>query len=136
MTKLKNRVFSLCLVFALALSLTTVCFAAEYNFSSYKKSVDSNSWSYIGAATKGSATTDGELKITKIYDADGNESSLFSQVYAKATTDGTSTLVTKGDWYDVPIPSAYQAAGKSVSLYCMGHIPWLDCKISGYWNVH
>lgn len=78
----------------------------------------------------------GELKITKMYDADGNETSLYSQVYAKATSSGTSTLVTSGSWYDVPIPSSFQAASKSVSLYCKGHIPWIDCKISGYWNVH
>ena len=52
------------------------------------------------------------------------------------TSSGTSTLVTSGSWYDVPIPSSFQAASKSVSLYCKGHIPWIDCKISGYWNVH
>ena len=106
------------------------------DFSNLKKSVDSNSWSYIGSATKDSATENGELKITKMYDADGNETSLYSQVYAKATSSGTSTLVTSGSWYDVPIPSSFQAASKSVSLYCKGHIPWIDCKISGYWNVH
>ena len=136
MTKIKKRILSLSLVFILALSLSTVCFASEYNFTNLKLSVDSNSWSYIGSATKSSTTTDGELKITKIYDADGNESFMYTQVYAKATSDGISTLVTKGEWCDVPIPSAYQSTGQSVSLYCKGHIPWLDCKISGYWNVH
>lgn len=97
-------------------------------------------WSSVleiySSATKDSATENGELKITKMYDADGNETSLYSQVYAKATSSGTSTLVTSGSWYDVPIPSSFQAASKSVSLYCKGHIPWIDCKISGYWNVH
>lgn len=117
-------------------ALSSVCFAEEFDFSNLKKSVDSNSWSYIGSATKDSATENGELKITKMYDADGNETSLYSQVYAKATSSGTSTLVTSGSWYDVPIPSSFQAASKSVSLYCKGHIPWIDCKISGYWNVH
>lgn len=124
------------LVLALMVALSSVCFAEEFDFSNLKKSVDSNSWSYIGSATKDSATENGELKITKMYDADGNETSLYSQVYAKATSSGTSTLVTSGSWYDVPIPSSFQAASKSVSLYCKGHIPWIDCKISGYWNVH
>lgn len=153
---LKKRIIPLILLLAMLLSLsayaasprvmtilpaisfdgTTVCFAEEFNFSNLKKSVDSNSWSYIGSATKDSATENGELKITKMYDADGNETSLYSQVYAKATSSGTSTLVTSGSWYDVPIPSSFQAASKSVSLYCKGHIPWIDCKISGYWNVH
>lgn len=77
-------------------ALSSVCFAEEFDFSNLKKSVDSNSWSYIGSATKDSATENGELKITKMYDADGNETSLYSQVYAKATSSGTSTLVTSG----------------------------------------
>lgn len=135
MSKIKNRILSLSLVLILAFSLTTVCFAAGYDFYNLKKPVDSNSWSYIGSATKASTTANGELTITKIYDADGNESSMYTQVYAKATADGTSTLVRKGSAYYVPIPSAYQSAGKSVSLYCMGHIPWIDCMISGYWDV-
>lgn len=135
MAKIEKRFLSFGLVLALMVALSSVCFAEEFNFSNLKKSVDSNSWSYIGSATKDSATENGELKITKMYDADGNETSLYSQVYAKATSSGTSTLVTSGSWYDVPIPSSFQAASKSVSLYCKGHIPWIDCKISGYWNV-
>ena len=136
MAKIEKRFLSFGLVLALMVALSSVCFAEEFNFSNLKKSVDSNSWSYIGSATKDSATENGELKITKMYDADGNETSLYSQVYAKATSSGTSTLVTSGSWYDVPIPSSFQGASKSVSLYCKGHIPWIDCKISGYWNVH
>lgn len=136
MFRMKKRLYALVMAFTLMVSMSCVCYAAEYNFSGYKKSVDSNSWTYIGSATKDSTTTYGELKVTKMYDASGNLSSWYSQVYAKATSNGTSTLVTKGSWYTIPIPSSYQAAGKSVSLYCMGHDPSLDCKISGYWNVH
>lgn len=120
MAKIEKRFLSFGLVLALMVALSSVCFAEEFNFSNLKKSVDSNSWSYIGSATKDSATENGELKITKMYDADGNETSLYSQVYAKATSSGTSTLVTSGSWYDVPIPSSFQAASKSVSLYCKG----------------
>lgn len=116
MAKIEKRFLSFGLVLALMVALSSVCFAEEFNFSNLKKSVDSNSWSYIGSATKDSATENGELKITKMYDADGNETSLYSQVYAKATSSGTSTLVTSGSWYDVPIPSSFQAASKSVSL--------------------
>ena len=113
MAKIEKRFLSFGLVLALMVALSSVCFAEEFNFSNLKKSVDSNSWSYIGSATKDSATENGELKITKMYDADGNETSLYSQVYAKATSSGTSTLVTSGSWYDVPIPSSFQAASKS-----------------------
>lgn len=120
MAKIEKRFLSFGLVLALMVALSSVCFAEEFDFSNLKKSVDSNSWSYIGSATKDSATENGELKITKMYDADGNETSLYSQVYAKATSSGTSTLVTSGSWYDVPIPSSFQAASKSVSLYCKG----------------
>lgn len=94
MAKIEKRFLSFGLVLALMVALSSVCFAEEFNFSNLKKSVDSNSWSYIGSATKDSATENGELKITKMYDADGNETSLYSQVYAKATSSGTSTLVT------------------------------------------
>ncbi|MDR2044971.1 MAG: hypothetical protein LBQ15_11570 [Clostridium sp.] len=134
--KVMKHFLSMSLVLALVFVMPSVCFAAEYDFSSVKKSVDSNSWSYIGSATKDKAGSVGEIKVTKMYDADGNESSSYSQVYAKATGNGTSKLVTKGSWYEVAIPAASQSQGSSVGLYCQGHTPWLDCKISGYWNVH
>lgn len=35
----------------------------------------------------------------------------------------------------VAIPDAYQAAGKSVSLYCKGNNPKFDCYITGTWSV-
>ena len=76
MAKIEKRFLSFGLVLALMVALSSVCFAEEFNFSNLKKSVDSNSWSYIGSATKDSATENGELKITKMYDADGDETSL------------------------------------------------------------
>lgn len=73
-----------CLFLALALvfAMSSVCFAAEFNFSTQKKDVDSNSYSYIGSAKKDSTTDYAELKLTKIYKANGDDSS-YSYVYAK-----------------------------------------------------
>ena len=136
MSLLKKRVVMVAVALSLTLSMSYPCYVAEYNFSDQKKFVDSNNWTYIGSATKDSTTSYGELKITQMYNTDDTINYAFSQVYAKATSSGTSILVTKGSWQTVPIPSSYQSAGKSVALYCMGHNPSLDCKISGFWNVH
>lgn len=65
MAKIEKRFLSFGLVLALMVALSSVCFAEEFNFSNLKKSVDSNSWSYIGSATKDSATENGELKSPK-----------------------------------------------------------------------
>ena len=120
MAKIEKRFLSFGLVLALMVALSSVCFAEEFDFSNLKKSVDSNSWSYIGSATKDSATENGELKITKMYDADGNETSLYSQVYAKATSSGTSTLVTSGSWYDVPFPPLFRQLAKVLACTARG----------------
>lgn len=132
---MKKRFLSLALIGTFILTFSSVCYAGEYNFSNKKHSVDSNTWSYVGSAMKDSDTEYAELKITKIYDANGLDSN-YTYIYAKATVNGTSTLIKKGDWRQVPIPSDYQKKGKGIMLYCMGHDPKLDCQISGYWNVH
>lgn len=134
MLKNVRRFLLMGIVLAFVLSMSSICFAAETSFS--KKSVDSNTWTFICSAKKDGSTTYGELKLTNIYKADGTSSSTYSTVKAKASEDGTSTKATKGTWTNIPLPAYYQSAGKGVSLYCMGNTPWLDCKISGYWNVH
>ena len=48
MAKIEKRFLSFGLVLALMVALSSVCFAEEFDFSNLKKSVDSNSWSYIG----------------------------------------------------------------------------------------
>lgn len=128
-----KRFVSMLLCVAMFFSMAQLSFAAESEFS--KKPVDSNSWSFVLGATKAKKGSTAALKITKIYDADGNNSS-YTHVKAKASKDGTSTKVKKGKWVDLTIPSKYRAKGSSVSLYCMGNDPSLDCKISGCWNVH
>lgn len=52
MAKIEKRFLSFGLVLALMVALSSVCFAEEFNFSNLKKSVDSNSWSYIGSADR------------------------------------------------------------------------------------
>ena len=120
MAKIEKRFLSFGLVLALMVALSSVCFAEEFDFSNLKKSVDSNSWSYIGSATKDSATENGELKITKMYDADGNETSLYSQVYAKATSSGTSTLVTSGSCTMFPFPPLFRQLAKVLACTARG----------------
>lgn len=132
--KVMKRLFSISFVFVLILSASIGCFAGEQSF--LLRFVDSNQWSYITAATKDRNGTYGEIKVDAIYDADVSLDNNYSKVYAKATTDGTSTLVNRGEWVEVAIPSGYQSAGTEVKLYCMGHTPWLDCYINGLWNVH
>lgn len=122
-------------VLVMVLLFSGSCFAGEYNFANTMKFVDSNSYTYIGKATKDSNTNYGEVKILNIYKADGSSSG-YQQVYARATTIGIVRLVTKGSWYNLTLPSSYRTAGSKVGLYCMGHDPSLDCKITGYWNVH
>lgn len=100
-----------------------------------KKAVDSNSYTYITGATKETTTTYAGVQISDIYKADGSSSS-YNNVYVKACTTGYGLSATKGRYLDLTIPSGYRAAGSYVTLYAKGNVPWLDCKISGYWIVH
>lgn len=129
---LKSKISGLLAVLIIVSSIT-VAYAAETTFT--KRLVDSNSYSYITAATKETTSTTAAVNITDIYKADGSASS-YTTVYVKATTTGTGSSVVKGSSYDIAIPSGYQAKGSYVSMYSQGNTPWLDCQISGYWNVH
>ena len=73
-------------------------------------------------SNKGFGREDCVLSVTQIYDSN-REASLYQKVYAKATSSGTSVSASKGSVTSVAIPDAYQAAGKSVSLYCKGNNP-------------
>ena len=130
---MKKKIFSTILFIVFVLSMSTVCFAAETSFT--KKDVDSNSFTFICRATKESTSSTASVKITDIYTASGGAST-YVQVIARACSDGSVRLVTRGIWADLPIPSAYQGKGSSVPLYCTGRTPFLDCQVSGYWNVH
>ncbi len=134
MKKIKYFVsLGLATVSAMAMSIT--CFAAESNFSDQKKFVDSNSYTFITSAKNDDINTTPEVKITAIYDADKNDSD-YKQIYVQATSIGTETLVTKGSWIEVPIPTDKNVKGNTISLYGKGHNPKYDCYVSGLWNVH
>ena len=120
-------------VIVIAMSIT--CIAAESNFSNEKKFVDSNTYTSITYAVRDDVNSTPEVKITAIYDADKQDSN-YKQIYVKASSFGTETLVTKGKWMDVPIPSIVNIKGNNIYLYGKGHNPSLDCYVSGYWNVH
>lgn len=132
----RKRILTLCLAVVMVVSLASVCFAASVDFtsSSKMKFVDSNTWTYVCAATKDSAGKTASLSVNQIYDSN-REASLYQKVYAKATSSGTSVSASKGSVTSVAIPDAYQAAGKSVSLYCKGNNPKFDCYITGTWSI-
>lgn len=129
-----KKKMSVLLVLLMVFSIAGTCFAGELSFK--MKHVDSNSWSPIGNARKDESGTYGELKITKIYNDKQEESSTYFYVKAKATPTGSPDTARKGTWCTLSIPSNYQAAGDLVPLYCQGNISFLDCYITGYWNVH
>ena len=131
MKRLKLRVSAICII-CLSIIMTSICFANELSFN--RKFVDSNQYTTIGSATKSANGTYGEIKVQTIYNANLVDSG-YQQVYAKVL-NGSAVLITRGSWYTVPIPSAYQHAGSNVLLKCKGHNPALDCYITGYWNVH
>lgn len=131
----KKMKLTLCAILMI-ISSCKVCLAGEYDFSNIRKHVDSNSFSYIGVATKDSTSSTAALKVTRMYNPGGGENYSFKKLYARATDTGNSTYVTKGKWVDITIPSSYRKVGSRVRLYCKGNNPSLDCDISGYWNVH
>ena len=121
--KKQSKVLSVVLTVALAISMTSVCFAEAKTFT--KVNVDSNSYSSETAT----------VNITDIYKANGDPSN-YRRVNAKATSTGTPENIEKGSDYELDIPSSYQGKGSMVTLYCMGNDPALDCKISGRFNAY
>lgn len=130
--KLENIIIGAVVGFMI-IATTVATNAAETQFSA--KFVDSNQYTYVCTAQQYSYSDDAALKITQIYKADGSASN-YKRVYCKSLLIGSAVLVEKGTWYDIPIPESLKGAGKNNDLYAMGHDPSLDCKISGYWNVH
>ncbi len=133
--KKKKLFFTLGVAMILAMAIGITCFAAESNFSDEKIFVDSNQYTYITSAVKDNANSTPEVKITAIYDANKNDSD-YRQIYVRGTSIGTSILVSKGSWVEVPIPSGANRVGNNILLYGKGHNPSLDCYVSGYWNAH
>ena len=132
----RKRILTLCLSVVMVVSLASVCFAASFDFtsSSDMKFVDSNAWTYVCAEKKDSAGKTASLSVNQIYNSNC-EPSLYQKVHAKATSSGTSVSASKGSVTSVAIPDAYQAAGKSVPLYCKGNNLKFDCYITGTWSV-
>lgn len=119
---------------AIMILSSSISMAAEATMT--KRHVDSNTYDVIANARKDMQTNYGEVKITEIYTADGDISS-YEAIYVKAcSADASRATATKGTWVLVPIQSAYQSPGVNVPLYGKGRNPALDCKVSGYWNVH
>lgn len=133
--KKRSFFFTLGVAMILAMAIGITCFAAESNFSNEKIFVDSNQYTYITSAVKDNVNSTPEVKITAIYDADKNDSD-YRQIYVRGTSIGTSILVSKGSWVEVPIPAGANIVGNNILLYGKGHNPSLDCYVSGYWNVH
>ena len=130
--KLEN-IFAGVITGLVIIGTTVATNAAETQFTA--KYVESDKYTYVCTAQQYSYSDYAAVKITQIYKADGSKSN-YQQVYCKSMLIGEYKLVDKGCWEDLRIPDSVKGAGKSNDLYAMGHNPSLDCKISGYWNVH
>ena len=128
--KFTRYILAFCLI---ALVLCTAALAKEVEYS--KKLVNGNDYTYVTQATKETRSSTAAVHITNIDKADGYDS-LYSYLWVKATSDGTGTQIVKGSSYDIAIPSSYQAKGSIVEMYAKGNIQFLDCTITGYWNVN
>lgn len=141
-----NRKGLVALVLAWLLMSTTACAGsgtAPVNFE--KEEVDSNQWVPVTSVVKKTEGSVAEIMITDMYkmdvgtdgeETDMEQAALYRQVYVKAGENGSPKLVEKGKWYTLVIPSEYRNAGDRVPLYAMGNSTWIDCCISGYWDVH
>ncbi|MBD5553788.1 MAG: hypothetical protein HDQ95_00155 [Roseburia sp.] len=98
-----------------------------------KEYVDSNEWTYICYSIRSSRTTDLEVKISKIYKADGSDSNYKKvKVYCSGGGYDFSTKIAQLNTtvsYEVPV--GYGASGTTYKLYAMGNDPSLDCQITG-----
>lgn len=130
----RNKLASCFFIFCLtALVLCTAALAKEVEYS--KKLVNGNEYTYVTKATKETRSSTAAVHVTNIDKADGYDS-IYTYLWVRATSDGSGTQIAKGSSYDIAIPSAYQAKGKTVEMYAKGNVPFLDCTITGYWNVH
>ena len=126
------KIFTL-LTLVFTMLTATVCSAKEAVIS--KAYVDSNTYSNIANAVKDTTTNNAVFNLTAIYKADGTASN-YRKVYARANSNGIEYSVSVGDYCSMTIPAGSRSAGRRVYLYCKGNDPSLDCKVSGYWNVH
>lgn len=131
-TKLRTVVLTLCLVVLMA-SMAVSVLGTEVTFT--QAYVDSNQYSFITSGYKERDTKTIDVYISAIYKYDYSNSNYW-RVYARATGSGTRTLVFKGEHNDVDLPEKSRKAGSYIALYLMGHDPSLDCRVTGYVNIH
>ena len=131
-TKLRTVVLTLCLVVLMAsMAVSVLCAGAVFS----NRFVYGGSFGYVASGTKELETSTAAVYISQIYKADGSSSDYW-RLYAKATSGGTSTKITKGKSCDIEIPGMYQKAGSYVALYLKGHDSNLNCIVDGSWTVH
>jgi hypothetical protein len=124
---------SLLLGIAMVLLSTAVAFAATTGFS--KKYVDSNTYGDIVSGKKDKAGSVATAYISKIYKADGKDSS-YSCVKVKVKNGSGEYTSYKKTSCDMALYPDYQVKGKSLTLRAKGNNPFLDCMISGDFNAH
>lgn len=131
---MKRKIFLIpVLVLCFTFMMSSVCFAEAVIFT--KALVDSNSYTPIAIAKKYQYTDTASVIVSEIYTADGLTPA-YNQVYLKAMPEGKEKLVEKMHSYNLEIPAVYRNAGSDVMLYGMGHLSWLDCRVTGRWDVH
>ncbi len=133
MNNKKNKLLEGLSVMVLCVLMFTCCAkATEVYFYQY---VDSNVWTYTTTATKQFDSATAQVYVIDLLKADGSSSN-YSLIKAKATANRAASIIPKGSYRLIPIPTAYQSSGSHVSLYLMGANPALDCIATGLWDVH
>lgn len=131
-----KKLFAVITASVLALSLSTVAFAASKDVT--YKFVDSNSYTFVDSVTKASKTSYASVKITKFYKADGNPTDDYSKAYFQLGSNGgqadavscsidtTKKLTLKG---------TYNQKGKTLNFYAKGNNASLDCYVDATLNA-
>ena len=130
---MKKKVFVTMLTLAVMLSSSVVCYAAGTGFT--RKFVDSNQWTHIEYDLKEGNSLMGKVRISTLYDANGNYASNYKYLRVSAGQPGGSTIAERGVWTSLSYPAAAQMQGQYVPLYGMGNNPSLDCYASGTWDA-
>ncbi len=131
-----KKLISMLLV-VLTLSCTLVCYASEYIAS--KQFVDSNTFTYLGKASKENYSSYATVRITDIYDANmkiSNYSRVYTQIRCYNSIAASAKIIQKGVWTDITIEPQFRSSGNVLQYYCMGNNSSLDCYITGTFISH
>ena len=129
MRKVNHSVISFLVVVLLIFSCTITAFAVEDSYTN--KYVSLSSFTYITGDFKDTYSTTAAVLITSVQDEAGTDSNKF--VMVRTISGSTPRIVRAGTSVDISLPESCRDAGSWVPMYAKGEI---NCRISGYWNIH